>query len=128
MDALLGVENAALCALACPRCRTPFATVDGVKSLRLQCPRGHGVPLDGFVRAATPSALESLGDLSLIWEGRLRSLRRMTHRARLDGYPDFACILEREIRFLESRQQALWSVLGAGELRLWSKTARASGA
>jgi hypothetical protein len=128
MDPIPEVERGALSALPCPRCRSPFAALEGVSTLSFHCPRGHEVSLDGFVRSAPPSVLETLGDLSLAWEGRLRSLRLVTVRARTDGYPDLASSLEREIRCLESRQQALWVELGAGELRLWRRTARASGA
>jgi len=72
--------------------------------------------------------LEALEDLSLAWEGKLRSLRSTAAQAGADGYPDLASNFHREIALLQSRQEALWNELGAAELRNYRERSLAAGA
>jgi len=128
MDEFCLEESRALSALLCPRCDQPFSLVAGIRSLSFHCPLGHSTLLSTLARRPSDPPLEALEDLSLAWEGQLRSLRSIAAQAGADGYSDVASTFHREIDLLQSRQEALWNELGAAELRHWRQRSLAAGA
>src|SRR6188472_2477127 len=105
MDAFCLEESRALSALFCPRCNRPFSLVAGIRSLSFHCARGHATLLSALARRGAEAPLEALEDLSLAWEGNLRSLRSIAAQAGADGYPDLASNFRREIALRQSRQE-----------------------
>jgi len=128
MDAFCLEEARALSALSCSRCDQPFSLIAGIRSLSFHCPLGHSTLLSALARRRAEPPLEALEDLSLAWEGKLRSLRAIAAQAGADGYSDLASNFHREIALLQSRQEALWNELGAAELRNWRQQSLATGA
>src|SRR5690349_7244529 len=102
MDEFCLEEARALSALSCPRCDQPFSLVAGIRSLSFHCSSGHSTLLSALARRRADPPLEALEDLSLAWEGRLRSLRSVAAQARADGYLDLASDFHREIALRQS--------------------------